>query len=102
MKSTFIGEAIKPVIDTCDTGRMAIGGPGLPKEFIWRGERVSITDILRAWKTTGPCRHGSGEQYVRRHWFEVKTSRHGTMKIYFDRGALGRTKEMGWRIYTKE
>jgi len=102
MPEQFISEAIQPVTDTCNTQNMSIGSPGLPKEFIWRGEKVIITDILRTWRTTGPCRHGSGEQYARRHWFKIKTSHHGTMKIYFNRSTLGRTKEIGWWIYTRE
>ncbi len=100
MPEQFISEAIKPVMATCDTQKMSIGGPGLPKEFIWRGEKVIVIATIRTWRTTGPCRHGSGEQYARKHWFEVKTAHHGTMKIYFNRSSLGRTKEMGWWIYT--
>jgi Family of unknown function (DUF6504) len=100
MKERFISEAIKPVIETLDTKSMSIGAPGLPKEFIWRGKKVIITETLRTWRTTGPCRHGSDEQYARRQWFEVNTAGHGTMKIYFNRSTLGRTKEMGWWLYT--
>ena len=101
MPEKFISEAIKPVMDTFDTKSMALGMPGLPKEFIWRGEKVTVTEnLLRTWRTTGACRHGSGEQYARRQWFEVKTARHGIMKIYFNRSTLGRTKEMGWWLYT--
>ena len=46
----FISEPIKPVIATCDTNRMSISAPGLPKEFIWRGEKVIVTEILRSWR----------------------------------------------------
>lgn len=100
MPEQFISEAIKPVTNTCDTKSMSIGTPGLPKEFIWRKEKVTVTATLRTWRTTGACRHGSGEQYARKHWFEIKTAKHGTMKIYFDRSTLGRTKEIGWWLYT--
>jgi hypothetical protein len=100
MPEQFISEAIKPVIDTCDTKGMSIGMPGLPKEFIWRKEKVIITETLRTWRSTGACRHGSGEQYARKQWFEVKTAKHGTMKIYFNRSSPGRIKEMGWWVYT--
>ena len=100
MPEKFISEFIKPVINTCDTKSMSLGMPGLPREFIWRGKKVTITDTLRTWRTTGACRHGSGEQYARRQWFEVKTAEYGIMKIYFNRSAPGRTKEMGWWLYT--
>ena len=102
MPAQFISEPIKPVIETCDTRRMSIGAPGLPKEFIWRGQKITIIDTLRIWRTTGACRHGSGEVYARRHWFKIKTANHGTMKIYFNRSSLGRIKEIGWWIYTIE
>lgn len=100
MSEQFISEAIKPVLDMVDTQSLSAGTPGLPKEFIWRKERVLITAVLRTWRTTGPCRHGSDEQYARKHWFEVMTAQQGTMKIYFDRTTLGRTKERGWWLYT--
>ena len=100
MLQQFISEAIEPVINTVDTKSMSIGTPGLPKEFIWRKEKITLTHTLRTWRTTGACRHGSGEQYARRQWFEVKTAQHGTMKIYFNRGIPGRTKEIGWWLYT--
>jgi len=102
MAKQFVSEAIKPVIETCDTRRMSIGEPGLPMEFIWRGQKVTVTDTLRSWHATGACRHGSCEKYVRKHWFEIKTADHGTMKIYYNRSTLGRTKEMGWWVYTIE
>jgi hypothetical protein len=100
MPEQFISEPIKPVTGSCDTKSMAIGAPGLPKEFIWRGEKITVTETQRTWRTAGACRHGSGEQYARKHWFEVKTAKHGTCKIYFNRSSPGRTKELGWWLYT--
>lgn len=85
MPEQFISEAIEPVVETYDTSRMAIGEPGLPREFVWRGRRIIVTAVLRTWRETGKCRHGSPELYVRKHWFEVATASHDTMKIYFDR-----------------
>jgi hypothetical protein len=99
MSEQFIGENIKPLADSFDTRLMTQGIPGLPHEFIWRKEKVLVNSVLKSWRTTGCCRHGSGEQYARRQWFEVQTN-HGLMKIYFDRGSPGRTKEMGWRIFS--
>jgi hypothetical protein len=69
MATQFISEPIKPVIETYDTRNMSIGAPGLPKEFIWHGQKVMVTETLRSWRTTGACCHGSGEQYARKHWF---------------------------------
>ena len=85
MAERFIGEDIHPVAATFDTARMAAGEPGLPREFLWRGRTVEIAAVLRTWHETGRCDHGSPEQYVRTHWYEVLTTANETMKIYFER-----------------
>jgi hypothetical protein len=103
MSEEFIGEAIQPVANTLDASRMAAGGPGLPRQFRWRAEIVSITQVLNTWRETGPCHHGSGEQYVRKHWFEVATDSGLTMIIYFERQArsANKKKERWWLFSTK-
>ena len=46
-------------------------------------ETIQITPVLRTWRETGPCHHGSGEAYVREHWFQMLTDAGETMKIHF-------------------
>jgi hypothetical protein len=77
-----------------------MGEPGLPREFHWRGERLEIVSVLRCWKQTGQCRHGSGEQYLRRHWYEVVTTGHGVARIYFDRTQRGGRKTPRWWLFS--
>jgi hypothetical protein len=89
MPERLISEAIKPLPETADTSRMAIGEPGLPRKFVWRGRTITVTAVLRSWRETGKCRHGSPEMYVRKHWYEVATVSDGTMKLYFERQARG-------------
>ena len=97
MSEQFISEAIKPLTETADTMRMAIGEPGVPKKFVWRGRTVTVTAVLHSWWETGKCRHGSPEMYVRKHWYEVATESDGVMKIYFERQARrGRGKSRWW------
>jgi hypothetical protein len=100
MLEQFISEAITPVVTTCDTSRMAAGEPGLPRQFLWRGETIEITDVLRSWRETGKCRHGSPELYVRKHWYEVATSSKGTMKIYFQRQPRRGQKSSRWWLFS--
>jgi hypothetical protein len=102
MAERFVGEDLKPVIATCDTWRMAAGEPGLPREFIWHGQTITILAVRRTWHETSPCTHGSPEQYVRKHWYEVETAAHGTLKIYFDRQPprRGRKGESRWRLFS--
>ena len=101
MPERFVSEAITPVVATCDTEAMATGGPGLPREFLWRGQTLRVAAVLRTWRETGPCRHGSGEQYVRRHWFEVITTEQATLKIYFDRQPRGGRRAARWWLFSE-
>jgi len=97
MPSEFISEAIKPVTATFDTSRMKAGEPGLPREFVWRGQKYIVKDVVRSWRKTGPCSHGSGEMYVRRHFYEVVTDSGEKMTIYFDHNPLkGKPKAARW------
>lgn len=102
MHEQLISEALTPVVATSDTSRMAVGEPGLPREFLWRGRAVRIATVLRSWKETGPCRHGSGERYVRRHWYEVAADDGTRMKIYFDRQQRPRhgRREPRWWLFS--
>jgi phosphoribosylglycinamide formyltransferase-1 len=100
MQEQFVGEPIQPVGATLDTSRMAAGEPGLPREFQWGERQIRIVEVRRSWKETGPCRHGSGEQYVRKHWYEVLTASDGVMQIYFERQPRGGRKTTRWWLFT--
>ena len=96
----FVGEPLKAVGATLDAARMAAGGPGLPQRFTWRGRDIRIVEVRRAWRETGPCHHGSGERYVRKHWYEVATASDGVMTIYFQRQPRGGRKTARWWLFT--
>ena len=99
MKETFIGEAITPEDLSFSVSPMAVGKPGLPRAFSWKGRRFAVVDVLEEWKGSGDCRHGSGERYVRKHWFRVTTTEDLEMKIYFER--QGRSSGGSrWRLYS--
>ncbi|MEJ2658209.1 MAG: DUF6504 family protein [Desulfobacterales bacterium] len=100
MPDRFVSEVIRPAGPTFDTSRMAAGEPGLPREFVWRGRTIKIAAVLRTWRETGKCRHGSPELYVRRHWFEIATTADSTMKIYFDRQPREKRKNDRWWLFT--
>jgi hypothetical protein len=100
MKETFVGEAITPEDVSFSVSQMAMGKPGLPRRFSWKGERFSVIEVLEEWKESGDCRHGSGERYVRKHWFRVRTTGNLEMRIYFER--QGRSSGGSrWRLYSK-
>lgn len=98
-RERFVGEGIIPVDRSFSVSAMATGTPGLPLSFSWRGRRFAILEVLEAWKDCGDCRHGSGERYVRKHWFRVRTTEAQEMRIYFER--QGRTSGGSrWRLYS--
>jgi len=100
-KEIFVGEQIAPVGGTADAKSMAAGEPGLPSRFTWRGAEYTVAAVLRKWKESGPCRHGSGELYLRKHWFEVLTTSSHTMTIYFERQPRrGCPATARWWLYT--
>jgi hypothetical protein len=100
MSERFIGEAITPVGNTFDLSRMAVGEPGFPEEFLWQDRTIRVAALLRTWRETGKCSHGSPESYVRKHWFEVATTADGIWKIYFDRQPRGGRKGARWWLFS--
>ena len=97
----FIGEPMTPVAGTGDAAAMARGEPGLPARFTWRGREYRIAGVIRTWKSTGPCRSGGGEVYLRRHWYEVRTDPPAVMTVYCDRQAKDRKHPKArWWVYT--
>ncbi|MBN2023332.1 MAG: hypothetical protein JW809_11140 [Pirellulales bacterium] len=102
MTEQFIGEPIQPVGATLDAARMSRGEPGLPRQFRWKSETIEIARVLRVWRETGPCRHGSGEAYVRKHWFEVLTAAGARMTLYFERQPRGGKTRQRWWLFTVE
>ena len=101
MKEKFILAPLEAVAGTIDPARMSIGEPGLPRQFRRGRETIQIARVLSTWRETGPCRHGSGERYARKHWFEVETDTGDRMKIYFERQARGARKQRWW-LHTVE
>lgn len=90
MPPRFVSEPITPVAGSMDSGMMATGEPGLPMRFTWRGREYSVAEVLETWRETGPCRHGSGEQYARKHWFRLRTRDGSEMRLYFERQPASR------------
>jgi hypothetical protein len=97
----FIGEAIKPDADTFNAHSLIGGEPAMPRLFTWRGEQFVVAEVLEKWKTAGDCRSGSTEQYVRKHWFRIRTSSGDEMKVYFERQPRsGRERKTRWWLYS--
>ena len=99
----FISESITPVPGTSDTTAMTRGEPGLPGRFLWRGQEYEVAAVGEVWKESGPCRSGSSEQYLRKHWFKFETTQGLKMTVYFERQARSqRQNKTRWWLYTIE
>lgn len=94
----LVSEAIAPHTGTFATEGMAAGEPGVPGKFDWSGTTYTVTAVLERNKSTGPCTHGSGERYVRKHWYRVTVSPgEVTMHLYcMRRAAPGKRR---WFLY---
>jgi len=102
MSSTeeFISESITPDKESLDTTRMARGEPGLPHRFTWRGDQYTLAEMLDSWKESGKCTHGT-EMYLRKHWYQIRTTTGEVMKIYFERQARSsKQAKQRWWLYT--
>lgn len=103
MGEEFISEAILPVGGTFDVGGMARGEPGLPGRFVWRGKEYVVAEVLEKWKESGPCKSGSKEMYLRKHWFKVRCTDDTEMVIYFERQPKSKKEnKTRWWLYTIE
>jgi phosphoribosylglycinamide formyltransferase-1 len=100
MHKEFVSEPVIPAVGSFDVSPMTAGEPGLPLRFSWRGRGYEVARVLDKWRTTGPCKHGSGEQYVRRHWFRVETTDGSQMELYFDRQPRTTHRLQRWWLAT--
>lgn len=101
MSEEFVSEPIEPVAGTFDSAGMARGEPGLPERFVWRGTEYEVADILEVWKESGPCKTGSPERYLRKHWYKIRTRDGLEMTLYFERQARSKMqRKTRWWLYT--
>jgi uncharacterized protein DUF6504 len=91
----FVSEPIEPESGSIDPIASSRGEPPLPTAFRWRVDRLVITEVLRAWRSTKEDR---GDAYLDRHWFEVKTLDGRTAIVYFLRRARRGSKR--WWLYS--
>ena len=94
----FVSEPIVPVAGTFDTRGLAQGEPGLPARFHWRDDEYVVSEVLSVWKSSGP--EATGEVYLRRHWWELRTTSGHIMKLYFERQKNRKNAKTRWFIYT--
>lgn len=101
MTDEFVSELIRPVKGTFDIAAMARGKPGLPGRFIWREKEYAVDEVLEKWKESGPCKSGSSEMYLRKHWFKIRCTGGEVMTIYFERQPRSKQQsKKRWWLFT--
>ena len=100
----LVSEAIEPVFEgMAIEGQVVAGEPLVPGALVWRGTAYPVLRVLSSGKGLGPCSHGSGERYVRKHWYRIETTDHMVMRVYFERRPRAGTKAARrWWLYTIE
>lgn len=96
MPARFVSVSLQPVGETIGASRMGMGEPGLPTEFRWGKKTIRVASVVQTWRETGPCRNGSRERYLQKHWYEIETDEGERMKIYFERQPKRRSKARWW------
>ena len=102
MAEELISEAIRPDFSVPPLTASVPGEPLLSSVFTHRGKRIQLLALLDKTKETRPCRHGSGERYVRRHVYRVRATDQSIYRIYCERQGVGRRSRPGWWIYSRE
>ena len=101
MAEEFVSEEIVPVAGTFDPAAMAIGAPALPGRFRWRETEYTVAEVIKTWKESGPDKGHTAEMYLRKHWFEVKTTDGAIMTIYFERQPRSKASaKKRWWLYS--
>jgi phosphoribosylglycinamide formyltransferase-1 len=67
-------EAIQPHPGSFDTTAMARGEPGVPRRFDWRGRTYEVAEVLGTGREIENASGTTGDSYVRRHVFRVRTT----------------------------
>ena len=101
MAASFISEPLAPEA-SFDPLAMARGEPGLPAKFRWRWRDLVVAEVLETSRAYGDCKHGSGERYLRRHCFRIRTADGLVLRIYFQR-TFGRARSAArWWLHSIE
>ncbi len=93
----LVSEPIVPEAGSFDSATMSRGIPGVPARFSWRGKTYTVAALAGTRKNLRPCRSGSGERYVHKHFYTVETETGEVMTIYRTRSG---SKKDSWTLYS--
>ena len=90
----FVSRPIAPAGDGFITEASG-SEPPVPSAFVWQGRTLEIRAVLRSWRSTKGDR---GDNYLKRHWFELETHDGARIEVYYDRES--RRGAAPWWLYT--
>jgi hypothetical protein len=90
----FVSRPIVPAGDGFITDARG-SEPPVPRGFIWDDRTLAITAVVRSWRSSKMDR---GDNYLKRHWFELETSEGATIEVYYERET--RRGASPWYLYT--
>ncbi len=103
-RERLVSEHVKPLFQAAGDGAPYVAGePLVPQAVVWRGNTYPVLKLLASGRGLGPCTHGSGEQYVRKHWYRFETTEALVMRVYVERRPRSGGKvQRRWWLYTVE
>ena len=98
MTRVLVSESSQPVVADATPASIEVGAPILPAAFLWRAGVVTVERVLETWKQPGPCTHGSGERYLRKHCYKLRMTDGAVTTVTFERKArtASQRKARGW------
>ena len=94
-QTRFVGVSLEPAATFIDSGALSRGEPPLPVAFLWNGASLRIAAVVKTWRSLKTDR---GDDYLAKHWYEIRLEDGRCAVIYFDRKArVGRPR---WWLYT--
>jgi hypothetical protein len=105
VRMRFVSQPMRPEGESFDTSRMGAGEPGLPARFRVGTTVYEVAEVLDRRREYGDCRHGSGERYLRRYVFRVRTTGGEILTIQFHRSfdrPRGRSAARWWLQWIEE
>jgi hypothetical protein len=94
----WASEPITPAAGAFDPSAMAIGEPGLPAAFEWRGRLVRVESCEARWKKLG-AGDGGGGLYLRRHYFRLVMEDGAVWTVYCLRRSAAGSRASRWILY---
>lgn len=101
MRERLISESLRPLYHG-ENGPAVAGEPVIPQALVWRGVSYPVLAVLAAGRGLGPCTHGSGERYVRKHWYRFATTGNLILRVYFERQPRAGAVSKRWWLYSVE